>query len=146
MGKLTQQLPGVLLRRAGSRDKELIAAVITRELADGEVDLDLWNSARQNPAQQEQQVKDRYVKLRAQQLRREMRTTMDALATFDAADRQRQQEQLQHWLEEYRQTPEGRQQYDRIQAAAQYGTLRAGLVYWLIIGTISAAVYFLSMR
>lgn len=107
-------------------------AIAARELAEADVDLPTWRQAARG-ARGDTQARDRYVRARVVQLRRELRSGPRPLL---AADRENQSEwsaELRRQAAAYRTTPEGEQAYQAALAAALRGTWAFSLLYYAVV-------------
>ena len=104
-------------------------AVAAQELDEGDVDLDLWRRAAAG-ARDDCHARERYVRLRVERLRRDLRAEARPILAADRADRERRAADLARRAEAYRSTPEGEREYQAALATAARGVWTFSALYY----------------
>lgn len=115
-------------------------AIAARELGEAEVDLPTWRHAADG-ARDDAHARERYVRARVAQLRRDLRSGPRPLLAADREDREAWVTELRRRAEAYRATPEGEAAYRAALGAALRGMWTFSLVYYGAVLLMLLLVY-----
>lgn len=104
-------------------------AIAARELSEADVDLPSWRNASEG-ARDDAHARERYIRARVAQLRRELRTGPEALLAEDREDRLWWADELERRVADYRTTPDGEAAYRAALTVALRGTWTFSVLYY----------------
>lgn len=110
-------------------------AIAARELGEADVDLPTWRRAAAG-ARDDGDARERYVRARVAQLRRDLRSGPRALLVADRQDQAEWSAELQRRAAAYRATPEGERAYQAALAAALRGVWAFSVLYYAVVALI----------
>lgn len=122
---------GLRLGQPGPVERAAVA-IAARELEEAEVDLPTWRRAADG-ARDDAHARERYVRARVAQLRRDLRSGPRPLLTADREDREEWSAELHRRAEAYRTTPEGEAAYRATLGVALRGVWTFSLLYYGVV-------------
>ena len=107
-------------------------AIAARELGEADVDLPTWRQAAEG-ARDDAHARERYVRARVAQLRRDLRSRPRALLAADRQDQAEWSAELRRRAAAYRATSEGKRAYQAALAVALRGVWTFSLLYYTVV-------------